>query len=222
MSFMAVAYIPSFLEDLALFRKERANGLYGPTAFMVANFVIGVPYLFLIAVLFSVVAYWLGNFAPSAGAFWTWIMWLFLDLLAAESLVVLLSSLIPIFVVALAATAFANGLWMCVGGFMVQPEALNVFWRYVFHYIDYQAYVFRGMMVNEFGNRSYRCEERRDGSCFCMYPTTLQDQCLVDGNYVLQSYGYKTGDVGKYVGYMIVIIFAYRLFGWAALWARKH
>ncbi|KAF3053261.1 hypothetical protein E8E11_006692 [Didymella keratinophila] len=129
MSFMAVAYIPSFLEDLALFRKERANGLYGPTSFVVANFVVGIPYLFLIAVLFSVVAYWLGNFAPGARQFWTWVMWLFLDLLAAESLVVLLSSLIPIFVVALAATAFANGLWMCVGGFMVQPEALNVFWR---------------------------------------------------------------------------------------------
>lgn len=222
MSFMAVAYIPSFLEDLALFRKERANGLYGPGSFMVANFVIGVPYLFLIAVLFSVVAYWLGNFAPGARQFWTWVMWLFLDLLAAESLVVLLSSLIPIFVVALAATAFANGLWMCVGGFMVQPEALNVFWRYVFHYIDYQAYVFRGMMVNEFGSRDYRCSQMADGSCFCSYPSQKAEQCLVDGNAVLESYGYGTGNVGKYVGYMIVIIFVYRLFGWAALWARKH
>ena len=222
MSFMAVAYIPSYLEDLALYRKERANGLYGPTAFMVANFVIGVPYLFLIAVLFSIVSYWLGNFAPTATAFWTWVMWLFLDLLAAESLVVLLSSLIPIFVVALAATAFANGLWMCVGGFMVQPEALNVFWRYVFHYIDYQAYVFRGMMVNEFGNRNYNCERTEDGSCFCMYPSALQDQCLVEGKAVLASYGYGTGDVGKYVGYMIVIVLVYRLFGWVTLYLRKH
>ncbi|KAJ4407426.1 hypothetical protein N0V91_004010 [Didymella pomorum] len=222
MSFMAVAYIPSFLEDLALFRKERANGLYGPTSFMVANFVVGIPYLFLIAVLFSLVAYWLGNFAPGAKQFWTWVMWLFLDLLAAESLVVLLSSLIPIFVVALAATAFANGLWMCVGGFMVQPEALNVFWRYVFHYIDYQAYVFRGMMVNEFGSRDYRCKQLADGSCFCSFPSTKAEQCLVDGTVVLESYGYGTGNVGKYVGYMIVIVFVYRLFGWAALWARKH
>lgn len=109
MSFMAVAYIPAFLEDRALFMKERANGLYGPTSFMVANFVTGVPYLFLISLLFSVVAYWLSNFRPAADAFMTWVMWLFLDLLAAESLVVLISALVPIFVVALAATAFANG-----------------------------------------------------------------------------------------------------------------
>jgi hypothetical protein len=222
MSFMAVAYIPAFLEDLHLYKKERANGLYGPTAFMIANFIIGLPYLFIITILFSVISYWLGNFQPTAAGFWTWVMWLFLDLLAAESLVVLLSSLIPIFVVALAATAFANGLWMCVNGFMVQPETLNVFWRYVFHYIDYQAYVFRGMMVNEFGDRNYSCETLADGGCQCMYPSALQDQCLIEGKAVLGVYGYNTENLGKYVGYMLVIVFVYRMLGWLVLFMRKH
>ncbi|KAH7074680.1 ATP-binding cassette transporter-like protein [Paraphoma chrysanthemicola] len=222
MSFMAVAYIPAYLEDLSLFRKERANGLYGPASFMVANFVIGVPYLFLITVLFSVLSYWLGNFRPQADGFWIWIMWLFLDLLAAESLVVLLSSAIPIFVVALAATAFANGLWMCVNGFMVQPATLNVFWRYVFHYIDYQAYVFRGMMVNEFGKRTYECERLADGGCYCMFPSILENECRIDGKAVLAVYGYGTENVGRYVGYMIVIVFVYRLLGLGVLYLRKH
>lgn len=218
MSFMAVAYIPAFLEDRHTYIKERLNGLYGPTAFMVANFIIGIPYLFIISVLFSVIAYWLSNFRNSAEGFWTWVMWLFLDLLAAESLVVLLSSLVPIFVVALAATAFANGLWMSVNGFMVQPTTLNVFWRYVFHYIDYQAYVFRGMMVNEFGKRTYTC----GSDCYCMYQSDLADQCMIDGQAVLSSYGYDTGNVGKYVGYMLIITLGYRLLGWVVLYLRKH
>ncbi|KAK0650652.1 ABC transporter G family member 22 [Lasiodiplodia hormozganensis] len=157
MSFMAVAYIPSFLEDRALFVKERANGLYGPTAFMVANFITGVPFLFIITIVFSVISYWLSNFQPTATGFWNWVMWLFLDLLAAESLVILISALAPVFVIALAATAFANGLWMSVGGFMVAPKDLNVFWRYWAHYSDYQSYVFQGMMVNEFEHRTYSC-----------------------------------------------------------------
>jgi hypothetical protein len=222
MSFMAVAYIPAYLEDLSIYRKERANGLYGPTAFMLSNFVIGIPYLFVITILFSVISYWLGNFNPTARGFWTWILWLFLDLLAAESLVVLLSSLIPIFVVALAATAFANGLWMCVNGFMVQPETLNPFWRYVFHYIDYQAYVFRGMMVNEFGSRNYECERLADDTCQCMYPSALQDQCKIEGKAVLGVYGYDAENLGKYVGYLLVIVSVYRLLGWAVLYVRKH
>ena len=32
---------------------------------------------------------------------------------------------------------------------------LELFWKYVFHYIDYQAYAFQGMMVNELKYRTY-------------------------------------------------------------------
>jgi hypothetical protein len=45
MSFMAVAYVPAFLEDRSTFVKERLNGMYGATAFVVSNFIIGLPYL---------------------------------------------------------------------------------------------------------------------------------------------------------------------------------
>ena len=151
-----------------------------------------------------------------------WIMWLFLDLLAAESLVVLISNVAPIFVVALAAVAFANGLWMSVNGFMVQREELNVFWRYVFHYIDYQAYVFQGMMVNEFQGREYDCDPVPSGDgCHCMYVSRLQDQCKLDGRDVLEFYGYNPNKVGQWVGIMIAIIVVYRLLGWVVLYLKR-
>ena len=146
MSFMAVAYIPPAIEDLHTFRKDRANGLYGPLSFTIANFLIGIPYLFLISLLFSIISYWLSNFRSTAGGFWMWVMWLFLDLLAAEGLVMLVTSVAPIFVVALAVTAFANGLWMSVGGFLVPMGSLNVFWKYVFHFSEFSRNLDRGKM----------------------------------------------------------------------------
>lgn len=217
MSFMAVAYVPSFLEDRSTFVKERANGLYGATAFMLSNFLIGLPFLFLISVLFSTIAYWLSNFRPDGSAFMTWVMWLFLDLVAAESLVVLVSSIFPVFVISLALTAFANGLFMSVGGFLVPPKALNVFWKYVFHYIDYQAYVFQGMMVNEFSERTYSC----DNTCHCMILTDLAPVCRISGLGVLEQYGYKTRRTGEWVGILLAIVLGYRLLGWAAMVLRK-
>ena len=213
MSFMAVAYVPAFLEDLSTFTKERANGLYGATVFLISNFLIGIPYLFLITLLFSIISYWLVNFRPTDEAFGYFVMWLFLDLIAAESLVVLMSSLFPNFVVSLALTAFANGLWMSVGGFLVTPTVLNVFWRYVFHYIDYQTYVFQGMMVNEFGSRSYSCGH----GCNCMYKTELERQCRIQGTGVLDEYGYAKHRTGKWVGILIAIVVGYRIFGWMVL-----
>ncbi|KAJ5108116.1 hypothetical protein N7456_004791 [Penicillium angulare] len=217
MSFMAVAYVPAFLEDRATFAKERANGLYSATPFMISNFIIGLPFLFLISILFSVVSYWLSNFQPTAEAFFTWVMWIFLDLVAAESLVVFVTAIFPNFVIALALVAFANGLWMSVGGFLVTPTILNVFWKYVFHYIDYQAYVFQGMMVNEFSNRIYSC----GSGCQCTYQTDLASQCQIRGTGVLEEYGYATGRTGKWAGILVGIIAVYRLFGWIALTLRK-
>ncbi|KAJ5102563.1 hypothetical protein N7532_003092 [Penicillium argentinense] len=217
MSFMAVAYVPAFLEDRANFAKERANGLYGATPFVISNFLIGLPFLFIISMLFSIVSYWLSNFRPGGDAFMTWVMWIFLDLVAAESLVVFVTAMFPNFVISLALVAFANGLWMSVGGFLVTPKILNPFWKYVFHYIDYQAYVFQGMMVNEFSQRNYSCGT----GCHCMYTTDLADQCQIRGTGVLETYGYATGRTGKWVGILVGIIAVYRLFGWIALHLRK-
>ncbi|KAK8090348.1 ATP-binding protein cassette [Apiospora hydei] len=227
MSFMAVAYVPAFLEDRQQYVKEHHNGLYGATALVVSNFLIGIPYLFLISLLFSVISYWLSNFQPTAPAFFTYLLWLFLDLLAAESLVVLLTSLFPSFVVALALVAFANGLWMSVGGFLVSPPLLNVFYRYGFHYWDYQKWVFEGMMVNEFAGRVYECarlmtgkDGEMDTGCSCMYPTALADQCLIAGQGVLDQYGYEPGHMGRNVGILLGIVLGYRIAGWLVLKVR--
>jgi ABC-type multidrug transport system ATPase subunit len=132
MSFMALVYVPAILEDRAVYIKDRANGLYGSTAFLISNFLIGLPYLFTIAFVSSAFAYWMTNFRPTGTALMTWIMWMYLYLIAAESLVVLMICLFPHFVAALALTAFANGLWMNCNGFMVTPPLLNPFYRYVF------------------------------------------------------------------------------------------
>ncbi|KAK4192039.1 ABC transporter G family member 15 [Podospora australis] len=220
LSFMAVAYCPAYLEDYMQFIKEKRNGLYGATEMILSNFLIGTPYLFLISVVFSVISYWLSNFQPTAKAFFTWVLWLFLDLLAAEGLVVLITSIFPSFVISLALVAFANGLWMSVDGFMVPPTSLNVFWKYVFHYWDYQKYVFENMMINEFSERVYACATTESG-CQCMWQTDLADQCLIRGQGVLDQYGYKPGYMGKDIGIMMGIIVGYRVAAWIVLKLKK-
>ncbi len=45
---------------------------------------------------------------------------------------------------------------------------------------------------------------------------------MIDGKAVLGAYGYGTANVGRYVGYMLIIVFVYRLFGWLVLYLKKH
>lgn len=206
MSFMSVAYIPAFLEDYSSYVKDNANGLYGPFAFLTSNFIIGLPFLFAISLIFSIVTYFMCNFRHSAIGFWYYVMWLFLDLVAAESMTIFMCSVFPNFVVSLSLTAFANGLWMSVGGFLVSQKVLNVFWYYTFYWIDYQRYVFQGMMFNEFSERVYRC----NSECYCMYNSPLASQCKIAGNAVLQNLGYGEYKKGLWAGILIVLIFVYR------------
>lgn len=218
MSFMSVAYIPAYLEDFKAFKRDRLNGLYGPSAFLMSNFLIGLPFLFLITLMFSIIVYFMCHFRPSGTGFGMFVMWLFLDLVAAESMVVFISSVVPIFVVSLALTAFMNGLWMAVDGFLVSSNVLNVFWYYTFYWADYQRYVFQGMMFNEFYYREYEC----DADCHCMYTSSLEDQCKIAGVGVLEYIGYGKMHVGQWVGILISIIAIFRLMTWGwLLWWRK-
>jgi hypothetical protein len=218
MSFMAVVYVPAFVEDRAVYIKDRDNGIYGSGAFMFANFVVGLPYLFLIALCTSAFTYWMVNFRPAGDAFMIWTLWMYLNLLAAESLVVFIVSLVPNFVGALALGAMANGIWMACNGFMVAPTRLNPFYHYVFYFINYQAYVFRGLLTNEFAYRNYEC----NSECYCQYNTALSGQCQIQGLGVLQQqYGFEGGSQGLWIGITIGIIAALRLFGWIAMGFRR-
>lgn len=52
---MSVAGIPAFLEERQVFVRERMNGLYGPGAYVLANTLCTLPYLFVCALLFAVI-----------------------------------------------------------------------------------------------------------------------------------------------------------------------
>jgi hypothetical protein len=131
---------------------------------------------------------------------------------------VLISSIIPVFVASLAITAFANGLWMSVGGFLVSPKVLNTFWRHTFYWIDYQRFVFEGMMFNEFEGREYACGD----GCQCMYPSRLRAECKIDGVGVLEAMGYREKRVGLWVGILLALIVVMRFGAWVVLVLRKH
>lgn len=214
MSFMAVAYIPAFLEDRNALVKERANGLYGVTAFLISNTLIGIPFLFVIAVFFALTTYWLIALNPSPSAFFRYLLFLFFDLLAAESLVVFICAIIPIFVGALAITAFANGLFMSTGGFLVSPTVLEPFYKYFFYQWDYQRFAFEALMTNEFRGRVYECA----ANCHCMYETALSGQCQIAGEGVLEYLGYGSVNMGTWAAILIAIAIGFRLASWVALY----
>ena len=65
MSFMAVAYVPAYLEDRAVYAKERLDGLSNPSLLVLGDFLVGLPLLLGSTVSFSSVTYWVCDFSAT-------------------------------------------------------------------------------------------------------------------------------------------------------------
>lgn len=100
------------MKERSVFIRERANGLYGPGSWVIANTVTVIPFLFACTFLFTVIAYFAIGLNPSAAVFFRFLIFLFLGVMAAESQSMLIAAAVPIFVAALALASFLNGFWM--------------------------------------------------------------------------------------------------------------
>ncbi|GAA6021383.1 hypothetical protein JCM8202_003594 [Rhodotorula sphaerocarpa] len=224
LAFMSVAGIPAFLEERAVFIRERANGLYTPGHYHLATTLVSMPFLFFCALAYTLMIYWAIPMNPGATHFFRFLVYLYLALFAAESQSLLIAALVPIFVAALALAAFANGLWMCVQGYFIRTTSLPDFWRYSFHYMDYQTYAFDLLVRNDFVGQILPCPVQPDGTCLCPIPSSLVSQgtCAVTGNDVLQDLDIAGISDGLYVGILLIIIFVYRFAMWLVLIWRKR
>ncbi|TEB08739.1 P-loop containing nucleoside triphosphate hydrolase protein [Coprinellus micaceus] len=211
LAFMSVAGIPEFLEERAVYYRESKNGLYTTLPFVLANTLVNIPFLFFCTLFFTVICYWAIGLNPGAGAFFRFLGFLFLAIFAAESQVVIVAALLPIFVAALAISAFLNGFWMSVGGYFIKARSLPRFWFYSFHFMDYQKYAFELLTNSDLRGVTFTCSTIVNGSCACAYPSSTPSTCMVSGDDVLRYL--EIGDIsyGKWAGIMVSIIAIYRI-----------
>ena len=89
----------------------------------------------------------------------------------------------------------------------------------VFHYANFQTYVFQGMMVNQFRDTLYDCQRLPDGTFHCMFLSDLANTGKVRGTAVLDAYGYPQDStkIFRWLLYTIAIIVVHRLVGMLAL-----
>ncbi|KAL7410066.1 P-loop containing nucleoside triphosphate hydrolase protein [Mrakia frigida] len=205
LAFMSVAGIPGFLEERAVFKKERTNGLYSTLPFVLSNTVVTIPFLFVCSLFFVLIMYWAVGLHPGGRAAFRFLGILFLSIFAAESQVVLVASLLPVFIAALAIAAFINGFWMSVGGYFLKARNLPRFWFYSFHWMNYQKYSFELLANSDLDGLTFDCSDAA-----CPYPSTLGGN-LLSGRDVLVYLEIADVSYANWIGILISIIVIYRI-----------
>ncbi|SJL01923.1 related to ATP-binding cassette protein (ABC) transporter [Armillaria ostoyae] len=222
LAFMSVAGIPSFLEERAVYYRETKNGLYTTLPFVLSNTLVNIPFLFLCTLSFTLICYWAVGLHSGGNAFFRFLAFLLLAITAAESQVLVVAAILPVFVAALAIGSFMNGFWMSVGGYFIKSRSLPRFWYYSFHYMDYQRYAFELITNSDLRGLTFQCEKTSSGSCTCAYPSSTPDSCTVSGDDVLDYLDIRGISYASWVGIMVSIIVIYRIALYYALRLRSQ
>ncbi|GMF11086.1 unnamed protein product [Phytophthora lilii] len=143
--FMSVAVLPFFIEQRAVFLRERANSGLNVFSFAISNFIATLPGIFLIALVSTLLVVLLSGLH----GFWYFLLNLFLSLVVAESLMHVIGAAVPHYIIGIALGAGIYGMFMLCEGFMVPKETIPDYWIWAY-YIAFHSYSFQSFVYEHF------------------------------------------------------------------------
>ncbi|XP_058786511.1 ABC transporter G family member 5-like [Vicia villosa] len=196
--------LPIFLQEREILMKETSSGSYRVSSYALANGLVYLPFLLILAILFAVPLYWIVGLNQNFTAFLHFLLLIWLILYTANSVVVCFSALVPNFIVGNSVIAGVIGSSFLFSGYFISNHEIPKYWIFM-HYLSLFKYPFEGFLINEFSN-SKKCLEYMFGAC------------VMKGEDILKEEGYG-GESSRWknVGVMVSFIFAYRFISYVIL-----
>ncbi|KAM7268986.1 hypothetical protein ACFE04_024483 [Oxalis oulophora] len=188
--------LPIFLQEKEILMKETSSASYRISSYAIANGLVYLPFLLILAILFSVPLYWLAGLNPNLTAFTHFVLLIWLVLYTANSVVVCFSALVPDFIMGNSVISGVMGSFFLFSGYFISKNGIPSYWI-LMHYVSLFKYPFEGLLINEFSD-SDKCWQFVFG------------KCMVSGEDVLKEEGYKEGDRWRNVVIMVCFILLYR------------
>ncbi|XP_020599496.1 ABC transporter G family member 5 [Phalaenopsis equestris] len=188
--------LPIFLKEREILMKETFGGAYRVSSYVIANGLVFLPFLFILAFLFASPVYWLAGLDRSLSSFAFFLLLIWLILYTANSVVVCFSSLAPNFIVGNSVISGVMGSFFLFSGYFIRKEEMPGCWVFM-NYLSLFRYPFQSFLVNEFSGEG-KCLEEKFGVC------------LLDGDALLKKEGLGSAKRWKDVMVMVGFILGYR------------
>ncbi|KAI4351949.1 hypothetical protein L6164_006247 [Bauhinia variegata] len=149
-TFMSIGGFPSFVEDMKVFQRERLNGHYGVTAFVISNTLSAMPFLILITFLSGTICYYMVRLHPGFLHYLFFVLCLYASVTVVESLMMAIASIVPNFLMGIIIGAGIQGIFMLVSGYFRLPHDIpKPVWRYPMSYISFHYWALQGQYQND-------------------------------------------------------------------------
>ncbi|XP_043698133.1 ABC transporter G family member 5-like [Telopea speciosissima] len=198
--------LPIFLQEREIFMKETSCGSYRVSSYVIANGLVFLPFLLILAFLFSAPLYWLVGLNRSFTAFMYFLLLIWLILYTANSVVMCCSALVPNFIVGYSVISGVMGSFFLFSGYFISKSGMPKYWVFI-HYISLFKYPFEGFLINEFSGKG-KCLEYMFG------------ECVMSAEDVMREEGFGNESRWTNVLIMVCFILVYRFISYVVLRCR--
>ncbi|XP_030506351.2 ABC transporter G family member 8 [Cannabis sativa] len=171
--------LPIFINERPIIIRETSSGVYRLSSYLIANTLVFLPYLFAIAVIYSISIYFLVGLCATWQAFGYFVLVIWVIVLMANSFVLFLSSLAPNYIAGTSLVTILLGAFFLFSGYFISQESMPKYWLFM-HFFSMYKYALDALLINEYGCLVSTC---------LMWYEEDKKECMVTGADVLQQRG---------------------------------
>uniref|UniRef100_A0A0V0IHX6 Putative ABC transporter G family member 8-like n=1 Tax=Solanum chacoense TaxID=4108 RepID=A0A0V0IHX6_SOLCH len=193
--------LPIFINERPILLRETSSGVYRLSSYLIANTLVFLPYLLVIAILYSISLYFLVGLCYSWQAFTYFVLTIWVIVLMANSFVLFLSSVAPNYIAGTSLVTLLLAGSFLFSGYFITKETMPKFWT-MLHYLSMYKYGLDALLINE-----YSCLVAK---CLIWYDEKNK-VCMVSGSDVLDKRGLHERERWTNIYILIGFFLFYRL-----------
>jgi ABC-type multidrug transport system ATPase subunit len=151
-----VEALPIFLQERRVLMRETSRRMYRLSSYMVANTIVFIPFLLVVALIFAIPVYWLVGLNPSFNAFMFFVLVVWMIVLMASSLVLFLSAISPDFILGNSLICIFLGVFFLFSGYFIPKDSIPKYWLFMYYVSPYR-YPLDALLINEYGSLREEC-----------------------------------------------------------------
>uniref|UniRef100_A0A0A9GPJ8 ABC transporter domain-containing protein n=1 Tax=Arundo donax TaxID=35708 RepID=A0A0A9GPJ8_ARUDO len=200
--------LPTFVSERPIVLAETSAGLYRLSSHAVAATLVFLPYLLVVALLYSVCVYFLVGLCASPGAFAAFVLVVWAVVLTANSFVLFVSSFAPDYIAGMSLVSVSLAGFFLFSGYFLSRGSMPSYWVFM-HYASPYKYALDALLANE-----YTCAANR---CFGVGSGADGGECSETGRDVLAEKGLTAEEQWTGVQVLFGFFLLYRVLYWVVL-----
>jgi ABC-type multidrug transport system ATPase subunit len=203
--------LPIFLQERRILMRETSRGAYRVSSYVLSNTLIFLPFLLMVALLYSTPVYWLVGLRMSIYGFLYFSLVVWMVILMSNSFVACFSALVPNFIMGTSVISGLMGSFFLFSGYFITKSKIPSYWVFM-HYLSLFKYPFECFLINEYGG------EQGNERCL-VYD---KGRCNLYGSGFLRQQGLKDSQKWSNLAVMLGFIIGYRVLCFVILWFRCY